>query len=260
MAIETKITTVTGMKNYVLRKLGYPLNNIEITEDQLDDAIWDSVQEFQRYNYDEGTYRDYFLLQTSAGQQDYYVSAVRDYTTSATLDNVQNIWDFSISFGLDGINTLFSPTHVLLYNQYVEQGMYPGGPGSDGGMVLTNYQTAMNYIDMINQMFGKNYSVDFLSSREVIRITPTPNQALVGVLILFRKEYAYNLYNNPLVKKLSVAKAGIRWMLNLSKYQGSLPDGLTINSGELLQYYRDEEEKALTAFFEESEPPDFQVL
>jgi len=256
-----KITNLTEMKNYVLTQLGYPVINIEISDTQLEQAIEDTVQDFNRYNYDEGSYRDYFILQTSAGVMDYPVSAVRDYATSATLDNVEFIWDFSVSFGLDGINTLFSPAHILLYNQYVNQGGYPGGPGSTGGagLTLTTYQTAMMYMDLINEMFGKMYSVDYLPGREVIRITPTPSEVVVGVLVLWRREYAYNLYNNPLVKKLAIARAKKRWGWNLNKYGGQLPDGLTINAREIIDEGNTEEEKWLERMFEESHPPDFIV-
>jgi hypothetical protein len=262
MAIVTKITTLAEMKNYVLRKLGYPVNNIEISDDQLEDAINDTVMDFQRYNYDEGTYLDYFMFQTSAGVSDYPISSVYDYKTSAVLENVQHVWDFSVAFGMDGINTMFSPTHILLYNQYVEQGSYPGGPayGSPNALVLSDYQTSMMYLEEINNMFGKGYYVNYIPATETLRVTPTPNMALVGVLIFYRKAYAYQLYNNPLVKKLAVAKAGIRWGRNLSKYSGQLPDGLTINASEIIQEYKEEEEKVLEQLFSESEPPDFFIM
>jgi hypothetical protein len=256
-----KISSLLQMKNYVLTQLGFPVINVELSDVQLEQAIFDTVQEFQRYNYDEGSYRDYFLFQTSAGQSLYPVSAVREYGTSAVLDNVQHVWEFSVSFGADGINTLFSPTHILLYDQYVNQGGYPGGPGSVGGtgLTLTNYMTAMVYLDMINEMFGKMYTVDYLPGREVLRITPTPTAAIVGVLILWRREYAENLYNNPLVKKVAIARAGMRWGRNLSKYGGTMPDGLTINATDIINEYKEMEEKWLDRFFDESYPPDFIV-
>jgi len=256
-----EITDLDGMKNYVLTMLGYPVINIELSDAQLEQCIEDSVMDFQRYNYDEGSYRDFFIFQTSANVSDYAVSSVTDYTTGETLDNVQHIWDFSVSFGMDGINTLFSPAHILLYNQYVEQGSYPGGPGygSPGGLVLTTYQTAMIYLDMINEMFGKMYSVDYLPGRQVIRISPTPSSAVIGVLILWRKEYAHYLYNNPLVKKLALARAKKRWGSNLNKYTGTLPDGLNINAQAIIDEGKEEEEKWLERMFDESEPPDFIV-
>lgn len=255
-----RITTLTEMKNYVLVKLGYPVINIEISDDQLETEIEDTIMDVQRYLYDEGTYRDYFLLQTSAGVQDYPVSAVRDYSTSATLDNVQHVWDFSVSFGADGINTLFSPSHILLYNQYVNQGNYPGGPNAGGcGLILSNFQTAMQYLDMINEMFGKMYTVDYIPGQDILRITPTPDQAVIGVLTLWRAEAAQNLYNHPIVKKIAVARAGQRWCRNLLKYGGSLPDGLTINVDGYLSDYKEQEEKWMERLYEESHPPDFFV-
>jgi len=262
MASYTKITDLTQMKNYVLSQLGWPVINIEVSNDQLEQTIIDVIVDFNRYNYDEGSYRDYFLFQTSAGQMDYPISSCREYGTSATLENVQHAWELSIAFGADGINTLFSPTHILLYDQYVNQGGYPGGPGSIGGtgLTLTNYSTAMVYLDMINEMFGKMYQVDYLPGREVIRITPIPSEALVGVLIFWKRERAEYLYNNPLIKKVSVARTGIRWARNLMKYGGTMPDGLTINASEMLSEYKEMDEKWTERFWDESEPPDFQVL
>jgi hypothetical protein len=258
-----KITNLAEMKSYVLRQLGYPVINIELSNDQLEDAISDVVQDFQRYNYDEGSFREYFLLQTSAGVSDYAVSAIQDYETSATIENVQDVVDFTIGFGNDatGINTLFSPSHVLLYEQYVNQGGYPGGPFAGGGygMVLAGWQSSMIYLDMINEMFGKMYTADYIPGREVIRIVPTPQSTMVGVLQYYRREYSQYLYNHPLVKKVSVARAGIRWGRNLSKYGGQLPDGLTIEAQSIIQEYKEEYDKWIERFWEESQPPDFIV-
>ncbi len=256
-----KITNLEQMKHYVLVQLGFPVLNIEVSDEQLENAIEDTCQDFSRYNYEDGSFRDYFLLQCVPGVMDYPVSSVRDFKTSATLDNIESIWDYSVSFGMDGINTLFSPSHILLYNQYVEQGNYPGGPngGSPGGLVLSNYQTAMMYMEQIDSMFGKMYSVNFIPGREVIRVTPTPTTPIVGVLIFWRKEYAYNLYNHPLVKKLAVARVGLRWGRNLNKYSGSMPDGLTINSDAIISEYKEQEEKWLERMWEESQSGDFII-
>jgi hypothetical protein len=256
-----KITNLTEFKNYILVALGFPVLNIEISNEQLEQCIELTIEDFQRYNQAEGSYRDYFILSCSAGVEDYPVSAIRDFKTGEQLDNVEGVWDFSVSFGADGINTLFSPAHILLYNQYVEQGSYPGGPGqgSPGGLVLANYQISMMYLDQINEMFGKMYSVAYLPGREVIRITPTPTAGIVGVLILWRKEYAYNLYNNVLVKKLAIARAKLRWGRNLNKYGGTMPDGLTVNAADIIAEGKEEEEKWFDRMWDESQPGDFIV-
>lgn len=51
--------TKQGLADYVLRQLGAPVVNVEISDVQLEDAIDDSVQMFQEYHYDgaERTYR-----------------------------------------------------------------------------------------------------------------------------------------------------------------------------------------------------------
>lgn len=254
------INTLEEMKQYVLRKLGMPVINVEMSDDQLEDAIGDSIQDFQRYNHDEGTYRDYIVFTTTSGVGEYPLSSTTDINGNAISD-IQSIYDFTVSFGVDGINTLFSPAHVLLHQQYVEQGGYPGGPayGSPNGLILTNYQTAMMYLEQINQMFGKYYTADYIPGRDIIRISPTPSTAVTGVLQVFKKQAAIAIYNNILFKKLAVARAGVRWGRNLNKTGGQLPGGLTINSQEIISQYKEEEEDILQRLFDESEPPDFFV-
>jgi hypothetical protein len=258
-----EITNLTQMRNYVLRKLGFPVNNVEISTEQLDDAIWDTVQDFRRYNYEDGTFLDYVIFNTNAGQSEYATSAISGTDgvpiATGTEEGIEAIYNFEVSFGMDGINTLFSPTHMLLYNQYVNQGGYPGGPGSTGGFVLADYQIAMMYLDMISEMFGKHYRAKYIPGKRVVQVIPTPDQPLTAVLQIYRHGYASHLYNNPLVKKLAVARAKVRWGGNLNKYGGSMPDGLTINADAILSEGLAEEEKWFERMSEESAPPDFYI-
>jgi len=260
MAI-TSINSWDGMRNYIFTKLGAPVINIEMTEEQVDLAIEDTIRDFWHYNTGRGNYMDYIIFQTSAGVSEYPISAIRDLKTSATYDDIEAIYDFSVREGLDGLNTLFSPQHILLYDQYVTQGGYPGGPVDNAGigMTLTNFYTSMMYIESIREAFGKYYRAVWIPGKRVMKIVPTPIDCVQGVIVAYRRELATDLFNDELVRKLSLARAKIQWGRHLNKYGGTLPDGLNINGDAIFNEGKEEEEKYLEWIRSESEPPDFFI-
>lgn len=260
MAI-TNINSWDGMRNYILAKLGSPVNNIEMSEEQIDLAIEDTIRDFWYYNTNRGGYMDYIIFQCTPGVSEYPVSAIMDLKTSAIYDDIEAIYDFSVREGLDGLNTLFSPQHILLYDQYVTQGGYPGGPVDNAGigMTLTNFYTSMMYIESIREAFGKYYRAEWIPNKRIMKIVPTPDTCVQGVVVAYRRQLAEDLFNDPLIRKLSLARAKIQWGRNIGKYSGSLPDGLTINYDMIINEGKEEEEKYLQWMRQECPQPDFFI-
>jgi len=247
-----KITTLDGFKTYILTRLGHPVINVEIAPEQIEVIVQDTVDDFFRYNADEATYLQYTTLVVSAGISEYSLEGY----------GIEAAYDLDLSYGLDGINTLFSPTHILLYDQWVTQGGYPGGPGAGAGstgMVLTEWEIAMEYLEQVKMSFGKHYRVKWHGGREVLEIIPTPEQNMCGMVALYKRENVENVYNHPLVRKLATARAKIQWGLHLSKYNVTLPDGLTINGRDLISDGQAEEEKWFDRMISESQPIDIFV-
>ena len=261
-----KIVTLQQFKYYVKLRLGMPIVNLEVSDSQIEQIIEDCLDIFCRYMYEEGSYMDYAILNVSACQSEIPLSAAFDQRTGQNLTNIQDIYDYSLSFAADGINTLFSPTHVLLYDQFVNKGDYPGGPGTgvgviagNTGLTLTNYQISMMYLKDIEMMFGKYYRISYINGLDVLKIVPTPVQNLTGVLMFYRRQMAVNLYNHPLVKRLVLAKTKQQWGNNLGKYNATLPNGTTINYDRLIQQGLDEEEKVMDDIRSEGAPIDFYI-
>ena len=230
------ITTKSQMRDYIKLTLGAPVVQIELSDLNIDQIMVDSVQDFQRYNYQDGSYLDYIMLTTSAGVSEYSTTGILDAQGNTV--EFESIYSADFSFGLDGINTLFTPTHMILYDQFVNKGFYPGGFGNgvgDNQFILTNYQVAMDYIKEVENMFGKKYRAQYIGGRKIIKIFPTPTDAMLGSIAVYRHEYAWDLYNHPLVKKLCVARALKMWGRNLNKYGGSLPDGISVNGQSIFQ-------------------------
>jgi hypothetical protein len=54
------------LKDYCLRKLGFPVIDINVDDDQLEDRIDDALQKFRDYHYD-GTEEIYLAHQVTSG-------------------------------------------------------------------------------------------------------------------------------------------------------------------------------------------------
>jgi len=243
-----EITTLAAMKSFVLRRLGSPVIQVELSDDQLEQCIEDAVQYFQNHSTGEGNYRDYIGFTIQNGVSAYDMSDTQ----------IDAVIDVALSFTTDGISTLFSHTHNLLWHDFVTLGGYPGGPGGGGngaGMTLAGYEIATSYLDDVQDMFSRIYSAQYSSARKEMILTPTPDTTGIVLLEVFKKELAVNLYNNELVKRLAVAEANIQWGVNLRKYNMTLPGGGTMNWESIYQDGKDEKEKIEVRIVDEGEPP-----
>lgn len=260
MAIK-RLTSRDDVKQYIYMKLGAPVINIEVTDDQMELAVEDSLLDFWKYNAEEGSYMHHFAFTVSAGVSEYCLSGM----------NIQDAYDIEYSGWLGGINTLFSPANMLLYNSWVVQGNYPGGPGGgpptpyptafkeNSGLVMAEYNNAMSYLKTLEKQIGPSYTVHWRPQAEVLEVIPTPKVTATTMLKLYVREAENNVFNNPLFRKLVVARAGVAWGDNLSKYTGTMPDGLTVRGPEILQRYMEEEQKCIDNIRSESQCMDIFI-
>lgn len=251
----TRPVSLGDMRDYILTRLGQPVINVEIAEQQLDIIISDTIQDFNRYNYGDGVDLVNTTLLVSAGVSEYYVGD----------SGIEAAYDIGLS-SMGDINALFSPTHLLLYNDWVTNGNYPGGGGGGGGMysmggggMLTSYEITGEYMAQANQMLGTTYTVKFNYNAQTLVVTPTPKECMIATLKLYCRTDAEKLYNHPLVKKIAVARAKIQWGLHLGKYTITMPDGSTMNGFEIMNKGYEDEDKWFEQMRAESEPIDFFV-
>lgn len=209
--------------------VGNGVINVEISVEQLNQAIENAVQKFQRYNQGEGTYEDYLILTLSAGVSAYSLEG----------SSVSDVVDFSLStVSSNNINHLFSPANLVLGGSF---NMFNYG----GGMALSQYQVAMNYLAAVSDVFNVMFKVDYIELQERLILTPTPTESGTALIKVFKKESATRLYNHTLVKDLMVAIAKQIWGRSLSKYRGiELPGkGEASSFGSELRSEGKEEEK-----------------
>jgi hypothetical protein len=246
-----RITTLAAMRNYIKTMLGSPVITVELADAQLNQIIEDVVQVMNDYHTGEGNYHDYIGFSVSAGTSAYNVSAY----------NIASTVDFDLFNTNDGLNVLFSETHNILWRDFVLHGNYPGGPGDANGegMVLAGYNVMTNYLEDVKDTFSLMYHAQYSDARQEFLLTPTPKENGTGLLTVYRKETAENLYNNHIVKNLCIAESKILWGHILGKYSMTLPSGGTINGQDIKSDGKEEKEKIMEQIRMESEPPMFFI-
>lgn len=253
------INTIEGMIDFCKLMTGMPIINLEVTDDQIRQVILDSADYFRRYMYGEGSYLDYSVVQLPANRDIVPITELYDIIKKEYLNNFLDVYDFQVSYGQSmGVNTLFSPTHVLLYQNFQskQNGLYSSF-GNDNSLTLSNYAISMQYLKIIQEMFYKSYTIKYLAGQDAIKITPTPDIDVVGVLQFYRSQELENILNNVHYKRLVLGKVKQLWAgLILGKYSSNLPDNTTINYQFIYDQGVRDEEIATAAILSEGMPID----
>ena len=244
--MQPKINSVNGLKQYVLRRLGHPVHQIEITDDQLQDAIDDTLDDYRMYAY-SGVVERFLPIKLMKGIQEYLLP----YSVFAVI----NVADANMS--MLGASL---PSNLFSINQFIAADLYrPGVAKID----LLGY-------DMINQLtagmdivFGRKKTFDFNSISKILYfhgtvmadenvfiqvyqkldLEKTPDPTLdQNAPVRYLEE---NVYNEPWIKRMTTARAKLQWGINIGlKYQGSvLPNGGTLNGQGIIDQAEAEIEK-----------------
>lgn len=223
-------------RNYLKKRLGSPVVCVEVDDSQFDIIIDDTIQDAARYLYGEGTKRDYLAFNITAGTSAYDLDC--DITDAISFDYMSHY---------DGINVLHSPSHMLLSNDWVGGGNYPGGPGSGSGGspgALVSYDIALTYLEEVKNKFSVMYKADYHEPSRRLSLTPTPTKDGTGLLTVWRRSDITDMMDHPIVKKLMVARSMMQWGLHLGKYQIQMPGGGTTNGDTIYGNGLAQEEKA----------------
>ena len=249
MAIPTSKAT---LKEYCLRKLGKPVLEINVSDDQVDDAIDYTIQKFQQYHYD-GAERVYLKHKfttaeiaagiasqastgvdgtTEWGEQTNYLS-VPDHVISVeglfgfTDKGTRNMFDIRYQLRL---NDLYDFTSTQFYHYYMIQSHLSSIDWILEGLKPIRFSTVQNrlYIDF-------DWTEDSLEDQYIVikcwrALDPTTWT---------------EIYNQMWVKDYAAAKIKKQWGSNMTKFQNvQMPGGVTLN-GEMIYNDAVEELKIL---------------
>jgi len=218
------VTTRQGLKDYCLRRLGAPVIEINVDDDQVEDRIDDAFQFYREYHYDavELVYLKHQFTTEDITNQ--YIS-VPD-----SVVGVSRILPFSNKS--DGTN-IFSVRYQILLNDLYS-------------LMSTNiiyYYQVKQELELINQVLVGIKPIRF--NRHMNRLYMDMDwtaDAVPGDFIIVEcyrildPETYRDVYNDMFLKRYCTALIKRQWGENLKKFNGvQLPGGVTINADQIYQ-------------------------
>lgn len=232
-------------KDFILRKLGAPVIEINVDETQLDDRIDEALKYFADYHYDgsEVVYYRHQLSQEDFDRRyiqlpDNIIGAVRifDLGSSLTAGGMFNI-QYQIA-----LNDLYSLT---------AQSMIP-------------YFMTMQHLELLQQILVGKQPIRYnrLAGNRV-HVDMNWDKVKVGSFLVFEcyqvvdPEEFQKVWADRWLQRYTTALVGVQWANNLSKFQGmQLPGGVQFNGdGLMARYMREQNELESEMLFGYGLPP-----
>ena len=251
-----KPTTRQELIDYCLRRLGAPVLEINVDDDQIDDLVDDAVQYFQERHFD-GVERMYLKYKISQDDIDRGkatgTSGVGIVTTTGTSTIVGSATTFSF---YENSNYIQVPDSVI----GIEKIFKFDTSSISGGMFSIKYQLFLNDMYYFNSVELMQYSmvktyledIDYLlTTDKQIRFNKRQDRLYLDIDWASQTKDTYfvidcyraldpasftQIYNDSFLKKYLTALIKRQWGQNLIKFRGvKLPGGIELNGRELYE-------------------------
>ena len=246
-------STRQGLIDFCLRRLGEPVLEVNVDEDQIEDKVDDALQLYQEY-HDDAIAKTYYPYQmTEEDLTNEYV------TLPANVLYVSRVLPITSNYSAS--RSMFDVKYQLMLNDMAQMGSYIGD--------LAYYEQMQQYVSLLDTLLTGAPQVNF--RRHQHRLSwfsdMNDNDITAGdyiIIELYRiidpATYT-SVYNDMFVKDYTTQLIKQQWGTNLSKFEGmQLPGGITLNGRQMYDDATAEIEKIKENMRLEHElPPDFYV-
>lgn len=242
--------------DYCLRRLGAPVLEINVDDDQIDDLVDDALQYFNERHFD-GVERMYLKYQITQADIDRGSAKGSNGVGIVTTTGTSNIVGTATTFSFyETSNYIQVPDSVI----GVEKVFKFDTSSISGGMFSIKYQLFLNDLYYFNSVELLQYSmvksyledIDFLlTTDKQVRFNKRQNRLYLDIdwgaqsagnylvldcyRILNPSEFT-NVYNDSFLKRYLTALIKRQWGQNLIKFRGvKLPGGIEFNGRELYE-------------------------
>ncbi len=242
--------------DYCKRKLGAPVLEINVADEQVEDIIDDAVQFFQERHFDGvyQTFMKYKITQDDIDRGRAKSGGVGVTTTTATADIVGTSTTFSWEensnylqvppeilgvtkiFHFDGSNTITNNMFSVKYQLFLNDIYYWGSTE------LLSYAMTKTYLEDINFLLTTQKQIRFNKRQDRLYLDIDWSSLTVGDFIVidcFRlldpSDYG-RVWNDSFLKPYATALLKKQWAQNMLKFQGvKLPGGIELNGREMYE-------------------------
>lgn len=222
-------TSRDEFKEYCLRKLGKPVIEINVDDDQVDDRIDESLKYFYDYHFD-GSEKVYYKYQLTQNDLDNKYIMLPENIIGAV--SIFPIGDPSITGG-----DLFNIRYQIALNDLYTL----------TSVSMVPYYMAMSHISLIQEMLVGKQPIRYNRHTNKLFIDADLNKVDVGTYLIVE---AYEVidpdtytdaWGDRWLQSYCTAKIKYQWGSNLTKFSEMvLPGGIKFNGEKILQDAKDE--------------------
>jgi hypothetical protein len=222
-------TTRKLFKDYCLRRLGYPVIDINVDDGQVDDRIDDALAYYRDFHFDgtEHIYLSYKITQTDVDNKFItlpdninYVIRIFDIGRASSVSNLFNVrYQIHLNDLFDFTSTTYVPYVMgMRHIEELEQIFVGSTP------IRFNRHNNRLYVDM---KWDKDVKVD--------------DYVIVDCYRVLDSETFSDVWSDPWLKKYATALIKKQWGENLKKFEGmNLPGGIKFNGQKIWDEANDE--------------------
>lgn len=233
------VTSREEFTDYCLRKLGFPVIEINVDPDQVEDRIDDALQYFQDYHFDglQKVYYIHQITQEDVNQRYLNLSDVRDNSNNATeIVGVTRIFPLMDS---QASVSMFDLRYQLRLNE-----LYDFTSAS-----YINYTMTMQHLRMLEQLFVGETPIRYQRHMQKLFIdwgwgqssAPVGSIVVIEAYAIINPEVYGRVWNDRWLKRYATALVKRQWGSNLMKFGSiQLPGGVVLNGDKIFEEAMDE--------------------
>ena len=278
-----KPSTRQELIDFCKRRLGAPVLEINVDDDQLDDLVDDAIQYFQERHFDgvERMYLKYAVTQEDIDRgKAKGTSGVGIVTTTATSTSISGYGTTTSSY-YENSNFIQVPDSVIGIEKIFkfDTSTISGGMFSIKFQLFLNDLYWFNSVELMQYAMVKSYleDIDFLLTPDKqVRYNKRQDRLYVDINWAEQKVGNYfiidcyraldptafaGVYNDSFLKKYLTALIKKQWGQNLIKFKGvKLPGGIELNGREMYDDAERELEQLKSTMSNEYELPPLDMI
>lgn len=223
-------TSRSELKDYCLRKLGFPVIDINVDDDQVEDRIDDALQKYRDYHYD-GTTEEYLAVKVTQAMKNSQTIQIADSIIGVT--RLLPVTSGNINSGSKQGFNIFDINYQIRLNDFYNL----------TSSSYTYYVIAREHLSMLDMIVTGEIPFTFNKRTNEIKVfMDWEGRTTVGEYIVFQAtrvvdpEYYNKVYTDLWLKEYTTALIKQQWGSNLTKYANyTLPGGLVVNGEKIYQ-------------------------
>lgn len=276
-------TTRQELIDYCKRKLGAPVLEINVADEQIDDLVDDAIQLFQERHFD-GVYPTFYKYKITQndinrGRSPGNNSVVGLVTTTVTTNIVGTATTFSytensnylqVPPNIIGVNKIFQfdGNNAITNNMFsIKYQLFLNDVYSFGALEILSYAMVKTYLEDLDFLLNTQKQIRFNKRQDRLYLDIDWGGISVGTYIIIDcystldpNDYT-RIYNDSFLKPYLTSLIKRQWGQNLIKFQGvKLPGGIELNGRQIY----DDGQKEIDALMEKMsntyELPPFDMI